>query len=177
MCSSDLNLFLKNEVVGVDSIIVLLIASLSIGFILIVKNRKKRRNLIRKEQQFVENKEKIEAIKDQIENNTFSDIIELAKSNSPEFLPLFAKSYPEFVEELKQIDPAIRSTELHFLALSYLNCSTKDIANYTFVTPRAVQVRRNRMRKKYDIPSEVDFNEWFRSIENVGITLYEKGEA
>ena len=152
-------------------IIVLLIASFSIGFILIVKNRNKRRSLIRKELQFVENKEKIEDLKDQIENNLFNDIIELAKSNSPEFLPLFAKNYPEFVDAMKQLDPTIRNTELYFLALSYLNFSTKEIACYTFVTNRAVQVRRNRMRKKYGIPSEVDFNEWFRNLGNASVPV------
>ncbi len=76
---------------------------------------------------------------------------------------------------MKELNPTIRSTELYFSALAYLNFSTKDIANYTFVTNRAVQVRKNRMRKKYDIPSEVDFNEWFRSLVN-GQAFPEKGE-
>ena len=144
-----------------------------LGVILIIRSRMNKIRLIKKNQQLNFTVKKMELLEEELEKNIFQDIIELAKSNSPEFLPLFAKSYPEFVEELKQIDPAIRSTELHFLALSYLNCSTKDIANYTYVTPRAVQVRRNRMRKKYDIPSEVDFNEWFRSIEN-GKTLVDE---
>jgi len=34
-----------------------------------------------------------------------------------------------------------------------------------------VQIRRNRMRKKYNIPSKVDFNEWFRNLENGGIPV------
>lgn len=163
----------QNKMLYKYIIIGLLVTSFSIGFILIVKNRNKRRSLIRKELQFVENKEKIEDLKDQIENNLFNDIIELAKSNSPEFLPLFAKNYPEFVDAMKQLDPTIRNTELYFLALSYLNFSTKEIASYTFVTNRAVQVRRNRMRKKYNISSDVDFNEWLRSLEN-GKTLVDE---
>ena len=77
---------------------------------------------------------------------------------------------------MKQLDPNIRSSELYFCALAYLNFSTKDIANYTFVTTRAVQVRKNRMRKKYDIPSEIDFNEWFRDLDNVNKSVEYKIE-
>ena len=75
---------------------------------------------------------------------------------------------------MKELDPSIRSSELYFCALAYLNFSTKDIANFTFVTNRAVQVRKNRMRKKYNIPSEVDFNEWFRNLDNDGVLVNSK---
>ena len=98
----------------------------------------------------------------------------MAKSNSSEFLPLFGKGYPEFIETLKRLDPTSRSSELYFCALAYLNFSTKDIANYTFVTTRAVQMRKNRLRKKYNIPSEMDFNEWFRNLENEIIPVEEE---
>ncbi|WP_333886084.1 hypothetical protein [Sphingobacterium siyangense] len=54
--------------------------------------------------------------------------------------------------------PNLRSTELEFCAMVFLNFSTKNISEYTFVTIRAVQVRKNRLRKKFDIPSDVDFN-------------------
>ena len=82
---------------------------------------------------------------------------------------MFEKGYPEFVTAMRDLNPTIRSSELYFCALAYLNFSTKDISEFTFVTIRAVQVRRNRLRKKYDIPSEVDFNEWFRGITNGGV--------
>lgn len=108
----------------------------------------------------------IDGLREKLEKNTFSKIIELAKGNSPEFLILFKKNHEKFVESLKALDPNIKSSELHFCALVYLNFSTKDIANYTFVTTRAVQIRKNRMRKKYNIPSDIDFNEWFRNLDN-----------
>ena len=137
-----------------------------LGSFLIVRNRKHKRKLLKKNRQLASRTEKIGLFEEELENNIFHDIIELAKSNSPEFLPLFGEGYPEFVATMKELNPSIRSTELYFSALAYLNFSTKDIANYTFVTTRAVQVRKNRMRKKYNIPSEVDFNEWFRSLVN-----------
>lgn len=150
----------RNTVIGI------ILASIIIGTILIIRNLKSRKKLNKKSELLIYNNKKIGSLKKELENNIFQDIIELAKSNSPEFLPLFGEGYPKFVEVMKQLDPNIRSSELYFCALAYLNFSTKDIANFTFVTIRAVQVRKNRMRKKYDIASDVDFNEWFRNLEN-----------
>lgn len=97
-----------------------------------------------------------------IEENKFNDLIALAKSNNPEFLILFSELYPHFIQRLKAIDPKIRSSELSFCAMAYLNFSAKDIATYTYVTLGAVEMRRSRLRKKYNIPSEIDFNNWMR---------------
>lgn len=148
------------------TLIVLILISILVATPLVIRNRINKKRLIKKNQQLISTTEKIEQLEEEIESNIFQDIIELAKSNSPEFLPLFGEAYPEFVAAMKELNPTIRSTELYFSALAYLNFSTKDIANFTFVTNRAVQVRKNRMRKKHNIPSEVDFNEWFRNLEN-----------
>ncbi|ROS17645.1 hypothetical protein EDF65_2018 [Chryseobacterium nakagawai] len=97
-----------------------------------------------------------------IEENKFNDLITLAKSNNPEFLTLFSELYPGFIQKLKAIDPKVRSSELTFCAMAYLNFSAKDIATYTYVTLGAVEMRRSRLRKKYSIPSDIDFNNWMR---------------
>ena len=161
----------SNKTKNFISIVVTLISlTILLGVFFIIRNRMHKRRLMKKNQQLHSTTEKIELLKEEIESNIYEDIVELAKNNSPEFLPLFEKGYPEFTEAMRSLNPSIRSSELYFCALAYLNFSTKDIANYTFVTVRAVQVRRNRLRKKYNIPSEVDFNEWFRSRANGGIT-------
>ena len=147
----------------------LIILSILLVVFLILRNRIHKRRLTRKNILIESTAGKIELLEEELENNLFEEIIALAKSNSPEFLPLFEKGYPEFVTAMRDLNPTIRSSELYFCALAYLNFSTKDISEFTFVTIRAVQVRRNRLRKKYDIPSEVDFNEWFRGITNGGV--------
>ena len=147
----------------------LIILSILLVVFLILRNRIHKRRLTRKNILIESTAGKIELLEEELENNLFEEIIALAKSNSPEFLPLFEKGYPEFVTAMRDLNPTIRSSELYFCALAYLNFSTKDISEFTFVTIRAVQVRRNRLRKKYDIPSEVDFNEWFRSRTNGGM--------
>ncbi|MGE8555483.1 MAG: hypothetical protein ACN6OB_16310 [Chryseobacterium jejuense] len=100
-----------------------------------------------------------------IEENKFNDLITLAKNNSPEFLILFSELYPDFIPRLKAIDSKVRSSELSFCAMAYLNFSAKDIATYTHVTLGAVEMRRSRLRKKYNIPSDIDFNNWMRRKE------------
>ena len=147
-------------VIGLVSLTVLL------GVFLIIRSRVHKRSLMKKNRQLDSTTKKIELLEEEIESNIYQDIVELAKSNSPEFLPLFEKGYPEFVAAMRELNAAIRSSELYFCALAYLNFSTKDIAEFTFVTIRAVQVRRNRLRKKYGIPSEANFNEWFRALVN-----------
>ena len=97
-----------------------------------------------------------------METDKFNNLITLAKNNNAEFLTLFNELYPEFVESLKAINPKIRSSELEFCAMTFLNFSTKHIAQYTFVTIRAVQIRKNRLRKKLNIASDIDFNNWMR---------------
>jgi hypothetical protein len=79
-------------------------------------------------------------------------------------LTLFTELYPQFIQALKSLDPNLRSTELEFCAMAFLNFSTKNISEYTFVTIRAVQIRKNRLRKKFDIPSDMDFNSWMREL-------------
>ncbi|MDE5491087.1 hypothetical protein KRE48_01985 [Elizabethkingia meningoseptica] len=99
-----------------------------------------------------------------IEESKFTHLIMLAKSNNPEFLILFKELYPQFIYGLKKLDPKIKSSQLSFCAMAYLNFSSKDISEYTFVTLRAVQIRKNRLRKKYNIPSDEDFNSWMRRL-------------
>ncbi len=97
-----------------------------------------------------------------MEPDKFNNLLVLAKTNNPAFLLLFSELYPDFINTLKILDPKVRSSELEFCAMAFLNFSTKNIASYTFVSTRAVQIRKNRLRKKFAIPSEIDFNGWMR---------------
>lgn len=136
-----------------------LITLVTVALILFIIIRKRKKHLQKKNRELLN-------FSNTIENNNneskFKDLICLAKSNSPEFLLVFKELYPDFIHFIRDQDPKVRSSELTFLALTFLNFSTKDISEYTFVTVRAVQVRKNRLRKKYNIPSEYDFNTWMR---------------
>ncbi|PRD54794.1 hypothetical protein C5749_11280 [Sphingobacterium gobiense] len=124
---------------------------------------RKNRDVLKEREVILNEKEKInKALSEAIQENKFNDLLTLARSNSPEFLILFTELYPEFIHALKNLDPKIRNTELEFCAMAFLNFSSKNIAEYTYVTTRAVQIRKNRFRKKFGISSDVDFNLWMR---------------
>ncbi|MDR0262806.1 MAG: hypothetical protein LBJ04_06235 [Sphingobacterium sp.] len=141
--------------------IVVLLAAVAL---FVWRHRHNRKILDEKEEALQETETINKELTEQIGENKFNSLIELAKSNNPEFLTLFKELYPEFIQALKALDPTLRSTELEFCAMAFLNFSTKNIAEYTFVTIRAVQVRKNRLRKKFEIPSDADFNNWMRAL-------------
>lgn len=92
------------------------------------------------------------------------EIIALAKENSPRLLNKFRLVYPNFFDKIFAIQPNLRNSELIFCIYLKLNLSTKEVATYTYVTPKAVQNRKNRLRKKLLIPSEVDIYKWFNTL-------------
>lgn len=128
------------------------------------RSKHNRKVLGQKEEALQETEIINKELTEQIGENKFNNLIDLAKSNNPEFLTLFTELYPQFIQALKSFDSNLRSTELEFCAMAFLNFSTKNIAEYTFVTVRAVQIRKNRLRKKFEIPSDVDFNNWMRGL-------------
>lgn len=148
------------------SIIALVLLVVAITFF-VWRSRHSRRILDQKEEALQETETVNRELTEQIGENKFNNLIELAKSNNPEFLALFIELYPQFIQALKSLDPNLRSTELEFCAMAFLNFSTKNIAEYTFVTVRAVQIRKNRLRKKFEIPSDVDFNNWMRGLTDI----------
>ena len=149
-----------SKLVTISAIAVTLLVAAILFFIW--RFRHNRRVLDEKDEALQETETINRDLTEQIGENKFNSLIELAKSNNPEFLILFTELYPQFVQALKTIEPNLRSTELEFCAMAFLNFSTKNIAEYTFVTIRAVQIRKNRLRKKLKIPSDVDFNNWMR---------------
>lgn len=89
---------------------------------------------------------------------------ELAKENSPEFFTRFNEVYPEFRNKLLEISPRSKTSELTFCAYLFLNFSTKDIAEFTFTSPRTVQTRKYNIRKKFNIPTDEDLYIWIQNI-------------
>lgn len=97
-------------------------------------------------------------------NESFEQVIELAKNNEPNFLTRFCEVYPLFVENIYKKYPDLLASELDFCALIFLNFSSKEIAEYRFSTHRSVQTRKNRLRKRLDITSDVDLYVYLKSF-------------
>lgn len=93
------------------------------------------------------------------------DIILLAENDAPLFISHFKAIYPNFYEKLMEIQSDLSISEQKFCFYLRLNFSTKEISAYTFVTPKAVQNRKNRLRKRLNIPPNIDIYIW---MENLG---------
>ncbi|WP_318845393.1 helix-turn-helix transcriptional regulator [Chryseobacterium sp. JV558] len=98
-----------------------------------------------------------------VQESIFKEVIELAKENNPEFLTRFNEYYPRFSEELLKVFP-LKISEIRFCAYIYLNFSTKEIADYTFTSVRTVQTKKYNLRKKLNIPSDMDIYIWFSKL-------------
>lgn len=83
-------------------------------------------------------------------------LMTLAKKNDPSFFNEYQSVYPELVERLFEINPKLTINELSFCAMIQLGFSSKDIAQYGFMQHRSVQTKKNRLRKKLNIPSDMD---------------------
>ncbi len=133
-------------------VILFVIASLISGIIyrqLVIKRKKKESEILTLKQKL---------------NDTFEEMIELARKNNTVFLPRFKEVYPEFTQNLLTQHPDLTNTELRLSALIFLNFASKEIADCMFITHRSVQTSKSRLRKKLGIPNEADLYQYFKSF-------------
>lgn len=139
--------------------IVLLVIFLAVFFILkrIFKYNRKEKQVI-----ISQNEAKTQELKLKV-NESFDAVVQLAKSNSPEFWGRFQEVYPEFRTKLLAINPDLKPSELILSAYIYLGFMTKDIADYTFKAVKTIKNNKYNLRKRLDIPTEKDFTIWMRN--------------
>lgn len=97
-------------------------------------------------------------------NDAFDEVIELARNNDTAFLPRFEEMYPIFTTNLLLKHPNLSDSERRLCAMIFLNFSSKEIAQYTFVTHRSVQTSKSRLRKKLGISGETDLYQYIKSF-------------
>lgn len=95
---------------------------------------------------------------------TYHHLMELLEKKDPAFLFTFEKVYPEFSNQLLSKNPDLQQSEIEFCALLKMKLSTKDIARISFIETRTVQNKKYRIRKKLDIPQNVDIYQWIDQI-------------
>lgn len=97
-------------------------------------------------------------------NYAFDEVLNLAKNNSPFFWTRFKEVYPHFYDILIKTQPNLTVSELTMCAYLKLNLSTKNIADYNFVSIRTVENRRYRLRRKLNLSPETDLAQWLQSL-------------
>lgn len=91
-------------------------------------------------------------------------ILSLAEQNSPLLLKLAKLCLPYFFSKLYELKPKLKRSELIFCIYLKLNFTTKEIATFLNVSPKAIQNRKNRFRKKLNISSDIDLTKWLDGI-------------
>ncbi|MFP3591493.1 tetratricopeptide repeat protein [Chryseobacterium sp. SIMBA_038] len=148
--------------VGCFCIIFLLLSVLGYRF---YKKNKKETELQNEYQQKKITQQEIEKINMECKvNDAYHEVLQLAKNNDSSFLARFKEVYPEFCKKILILYPDIVSSELTFCAYLKLNLSTKDIADHIFISKKAVQVRKSRIRKKLNISSDEDLYIWINNL-------------
>ncbi|ELR73150.1 hypothetical protein C900_05199 [Fulvivirga imtechensis AK7] len=84
-----------------------------------------------------------------------------------QFKLYFEQVHRDFFKILKKSYPQLTNNELRLCALVRLNMSIKEMANILGISPQSVKMARHRLRKKLDMRSEEDFNDFFLKLEQV----------
>lgn len=109
----------------------------------------------------VQEKEK-DIMKSQI-NESFDEVMTLARENNPEFFIRFQEIHPLFTQKMLKINPNFKVTELTFASYIYLGFTTKEIADYTFKAVKTIENNRYNFRKKLDLSPEQDLQFWIKN--------------
>ena len=82
------------------------------------------------------------------------------EANWEEFLHYFTMVHPAFYRRLDERHPGLTPKDRKLCALISLGLSTKDIASLTFRELRSVETSRNRLRKRLELSSDVNLEDY-----------------
>lgn len=102
--------------------------------------------------------------KGRISKEDFTELLQLAKTNAPDFVKRVEEVNPDLFQSILNINPQLTKSELSLCAMIWLGFSSKDIADITYIQHRSVQTKKGRLRKKLNIPSETDLYSFFTSL-------------
>ncbi|AZA90773.1 ATP-dependent transcriptional regulator [Chryseobacterium nakagawai] len=117
-----------------------------------------------KEKIIQEKQNKINTLEDEIQKDSIDDILRYAKEDQPVFLKKYRELYPDFFKKLETITPELTPDDLKCCAMMHLNFTAKEIAFYTHASIRTVENRKYRIRKKLNLESSVDLNEFLINL-------------
>lgn len=145
--------------------IVLLVAYVQIQK---VKKRKKisilekEEVILKKEEVILKKEEETKELKQKV-NESFVELVQLAKENSPQFWIRFQEVYPTFLSKMLDINPKFTTAELILSAYIYIGASSKEIASYTYRSLKTIENTRYSLRKKLLIAPDENLSMWLRN--------------
>lgn len=80
------------------------------------------------------------------------------------FEEAFNNADKDFLKKIKAMHPSLTSNDLRLCAYLRLNLSSKEIAPLLNISPRSVEVKRYRLRKKMDLPHESSLTNYILEV-------------
>lgn len=101
---------------------------------------------------------------DLVDSKKLEELSDLAYKSHSNFILKFKEYFPNFTAKIEQANPSIVTTEFEVIAMLKLNFSTKEIARATDSTVRSIESKKYRIRKKLQIPSDIDMSMYLSQI-------------
>lgn len=124
-------------------------------------------NLIKKNELLNNLKKELQNINDVKSIKKVIRIIDQNINNTDDwklFEEAFNNADKDFLKKIKQIHPELTSNDLRLCAYLRLNLSSKEIAPLLNISPRSVEVKRYRLRKKMNLKHEVSLADYILEI-------------
>lgn len=124
-------------------------------------------NLIKKNEFLSSLKQELENVNDTKNLGKVIKIIDRNLNNNDDwnlFQEAFNNADKDFLKKIKSIHPSLTSNDLRLCAYLRLNLSSKEIAPLLNISPRSVEVKRYRLRKKMELPHESSLSDYILEI-------------
>lgn len=95
---------------------------------------------------------------DRVDAVDLDELVQVAFKNHAGFTIKFKELFPFFTQKIEILCYSLVPTEFEVIALLKLNLTTKEIAQVTGSSVRAIESKKYRIRKKLNIPSDVDMS-------------------
>ncbi|OBW39739.1 hypothetical protein AB670_03913 [Chryseobacterium sp. MOF25P] len=102
---------------------------------------------------------------EELSDENFKDLLIAISLNDVVFLEKFQRIFPYFKKNLfDNTGVSLSTSELTLCAIMKLGLTTKEISIHTNASLKAIEGRKYRLRKKLNIPSDIDFTLWFSNF-------------
>src|SRR5690606_5056682 len=124
-------------------------------------------NLIKKNEFLTSIKDKLKGSKESMEVRSVIKTIDKDISEEDNwnfFKEAFNNADKDFFKKIKSKHPELTSNDLKLCAYLRLNLSSKEIAPLLNISVKSVEIKRYRLRKKMDLPREVNLSDYILGI-------------
>jgi hypothetical protein len=103
-------------------------------------------------------------------NENISSVVKTIDDNinSSDDWKMFEKAFnnadKKFFKKVKKHHPELTSNDLRLCMFLRMNLNSKDIAPLLNISPRSVEIKRYRLRKKLQLEREINLNEYFINL-------------